>query len=262
VTATLVDQVEDTIVDVTRPIGLCTPVDVSGEGIEDPLLHLKRYRIKRAKAAAQSPRVRRTIHGEDRYGQHVLQTLREESLLVPTLVSLDGPADLPAADRDHYECYRVRQLKRRCTGDLATHCRADGDCAAAGGTCYLGFPRGVQADLVDQFAPGIFEVKKPKLVCLPVGKDGEGIRNPVDSFTGYQIKVAGGEPRHVRVSGIHLSNRSYGREVVTTRGEDILLVPSREIAPASPGGAFLDGDPPCLRIASRAPGSREEGGRP
>ena len=139
VRATLADQFENKLFAVKKPSGLCVPVDQSGGSIDDPLVDLERYRIKRAKVPAQPPHLRRTIRTEDRYGVHVLQTLGEESLAVPTLSSLGGPADLPAADRGHYKCYRVKELKKRCTGDLVTRCKADGDCAAAGGTCFLGF---------------------------------------------------------------------------------------------------------------------------
>jgi Domain of unknown function (DUF5060) len=241
VTAALVDGFEDKLFDVTKPSGLCTPVDENGEGIEDPLLHLKRYRIRRAKVPAQPPHARQTIRTEDQYGQHVLETLEEESLAVPTLASLDGPAELPTADHDRYKCYEVKELKKRCTGDLVTPCRAEGDCAAAGGTCHLGFPKGVQADLLDQFEHEVFDVKRPKLFCLPVDENGEGIRNAVDTLTGYQIDVPRGGPRHVRVSGIHLNDRPYGREVVTTIDEELLLVPSVMNPPASPSGASPDG---------------------
>jgi hypothetical protein len=253
VTATLVDQLEEKVFDVRKPTGLCTPVDKNGEGIEDPLLHLKRYQIAPAKAPAQPRHVRRTIHTEDQYGEHVLQTLREESLAVPTLASLSGPAALPAADHGHFKCYRVKERSKRCTGDLVTPCKADGDCAGAGGVCYLGFPKGVQADLRDQFEHAVFDVKRPKLFCLPASKDGEAIQNAVDHLTGYQIKVPRSGPRHVQVAGIHLNNRDYGREVVTTLTEDLLLVPSLRISSASPSGAFLDGAYGALLGRGRRP---------
>ena len=235
VTAALVDQFEDKLFDVKEPRSLCIPVDQNGESVDDPPVGLKRYRIK--KVRVQPPHVRQTILAEDRYGQHVLQTLKEESLTVPVFSSIGGPADLPPADRDHYKCYKVKELKKRCTGDLVTRCKADGDCAAAGGTCYLGFAKGVQADLLDQFEHKVFDVKKPKLFCLPVDRNGEGILNAVDHLMGYPIKVPRGGPRHVRVSGVHLNNRDYGREVVTTIKEELLLVPALNNPPASPSGS-------------------------
>jgi len=219
---------------VKKPKSLCTPADKNGEGVMDPLLHLKRYQIKPSKVVVQLPHARQTIGTQDQYGQHILQTIKEESLLVPTLKSLSGPAGVPTADHDHYKCYKAKELKKLCTGDLTTPCKVDGDCAGVGGTCYLGFPKGVQARLVDQFEDKVYDVKKPKLFCLPVDKNGEGIRNPVDHLTGYQIKVAAGEPLHLPVSGIHLNNRNYGPEVVTTIKEEYLFVPSLKNPPALP----------------------------
>ncbi|MEW6271184.1 MAG: hypothetical protein AB1689_18025 [Thermodesulfobacteriota bacterium] len=241
VRATLRDQLEDKLFDVERPGGLCTPVDKNGEGIADPLVHLTRYPIERAKRPVQPPHVRQTIRTEDQYGQHVLQTIKEESLLVPTLASLGGPAELPAPEHDRYKCYRVREIKRRCTGDPAKRCKADADCAGAGGTCHLGLPKGVQADLLDRFEHKVFAVTRPTLHCLPVDANGDGIRNPVAHLTGYQIRAPRSGPAHLRVPGIHLGNRDYGREVVTTIEEALLLVPSLESPPASPSGGSPDG---------------------
>jgi hypothetical protein len=226
VTATLADQFEDEPFDVKAPSALCVPLEENGESAGDPPVDLKRYRIKRAKVARQRPHMRPTILAEDRYGQHVLQILTEESLAVPAFSSRGAPADLPPADRDHYKCYKVKELKKRCTGDLVTKCRADGDCAAAGGTCHPGFARGVQTDLLDQFEHKVFAVKRPKLFCLPVDRNGKGIPNAVDHFVGYPIKVPRGGPRHERVPGVHLNDRDYGREVVTTIEEELLLVPA------------------------------------
>jgi hypothetical protein len=84
----------------------------------------------------------------------------------------------------------------------------------------------VTAALIDQFEDTLSDVKKPKSLCTPADKNGEGIRNPVDHLTGYQIKVATGELRHVPISGIHLNNRNYGAEVVATIKEEFLFVPS------------------------------------
>lgn len=246
VRATLSDELESKLFDVEKPIGLCTPVEIDGQAIDDSLLHLKRFRIARAKAPREPPHARRTIRTEDRYGLHVLETIKEESLAVPAHASLGGPADLPASEHDHYKCYRVREVRRRCTGDLATRCKADADCGGAGGTCHLGLPKGVQADLLDRFEHKVFDVTKPKLHCLPVDEDGQGIRNPMAHLTGYQIAGRRSRPPHVPVAGIHVNDRDYGPEIVTTLGEELLLVPSVASAPAPPSGASPEGTAPPL----------------
>lgn len=148
------------------------------------------------------------------------------------------------------KCYRVRELKGRCTGDPVTRCKADGDCAAAGGTCYLGLPKGVQADLLDAFEHKAFEVTRPTLFCLPADQDGAGIRNPAAHLTGYRIASPRSGPSHVRVPGIHLNDRDYGPEVVTTIKEELLLVPSFLDAPGSPSGGLTGWDR-CASAARR-----------
>jgi len=236
VTATLGDQLEAKRFDVARPGGLCTPVGVDGEDLGDPLLHLVRHGIRRARSPVEPPHVRRTIRTKDRYGQHVLQTIKEESLLVPAHASPDAPTDPPGPEHDLYKCYRVREVKRRCAGDPATRCRSDADCAPAGATCSLGLANDVHADLRDPFEHKVFAVKRPTLVCLPAAKDGDVIRIPAALLSGYRIEVPSSGPRHVRVPEIHLSSRDDGPAVVSTIAEDLLLVPSREVPPASPGG--------------------------
>ena len=92
-------------------------------------------------------------------------------------------------------------------------------------------------DLLDQFEHEVFDVVKPKLFCVPVDKNGEGIANADDHLMGYRIRVPRGGPRHVRVSGVHLNNRDYGGEVVTTIKEELLLVPALNDPPASASGS-------------------------
>ena len=234
-TTTLADQFEDELFDVEEPSSLCLPVDRNGERVDDPPVGLERYPIK--KARARSPHVRQTILATDRFGQHVLQTVAAESLAVPVVAALGGPADQPPAGRDPYKCYKVNELKRRCTGDLVTACATDAHCAAAGGSCHRGLERGLQADLADQLEHKVFDVKKPKLLCVPAERNGEGILNAVDHLVGYAINVPRGGPSHVRVSGVRLSDPDYGPEVVTTIEEELLLVPALSSLSGSASGS-------------------------
>jgi len=222
VRAHLADQFEEGLVNVKKPIELCTPVDKDGGGIRDPETHLEAYRIERAKG--ELPHARRTVVVQDQFGLRVLGTIKEDRLLVPTSKSLSGPVGLPSSDLDHFKCYGARELKNVCTGDFSTKCKADADCAAVGGICNLGFPKGVTVTLADQFETTPVEVRKPKLLCLPVDKNGEGIANPVGHLLCYGIERSDGL-KHTPVGGIHTNNQ-FGPGVLSTIKEELLCVPA------------------------------------
>jgi hypothetical protein len=72
---------------------------------------------------------------------------------------------LPSSGIDHFKCYKAKDLKN---------------------------PKFVSTtvSLSDQFGinDGPFDVKKPSLFCNPADKNGEGILNPLDHLTCYQVK--------------------------------------------------------------------------
>ncbi len=83
--------------------------------------------------------------------------------------------------------------------------------------------------LEDQFdEPGqsrVFEVKKVKRLGNPADKNGEGISDPETHLVGYNIKRDKGEPAHVPVTGITVTNQ-FGSLSVDTVVPKLLLVPS------------------------------------
>jgi hypothetical protein len=190
---TLVDQFEippGVEVEVKKPKLLCPPVDKldAGELRINPDVHMKAYQIKRTAGKHQ----RQTVLVDDQFGLHVFQTTKESLLLAPTAKDLDAPVPPLPAPRDDFQCYKIKEVKKVCTGDLATKCKANEDCATAGGECHLGLPKSVTETLTDQFEAQVpVDVKKPKLLCLPAEKT-----NPIINQGGHPP-----EQRAVRSGG-------------------------------------------------------------
>ena len=247
------DRFETGFFDVGKPIGLCNPADVNGEGIEDTETHLRSYRIwashtdrSRASHTDRPPHghtKRRDIRIENqfhpRFGKLTVDIIKADRLLVPSAKSLSGPVDPPDPAShavDHYKCYQV----------VPSHGASD-------------FPRHLRASVVDQFGqPKVFEVMKPGRLCVAADKNGEGIKNPAAHLMCYPVKPVAGfcdrgakanrgrvceketdcggkngktryctaQPKHVKVSGIYTHNQ-FGQEKFDTIREEELCVPSR-----------------------------------
>ena len=87
------------------------------------------------------------------------------------------------------------------------------------------FQKGVQATVADEFnsLPKLFNVRKPKHLCNPVDKNGEGVKDANLHFVCYQVKGAAGQPRHVRRSVF--TNNQFGPGAMATIKERELCVP-------------------------------------
>ncbi len=226
----LTDQFESGVLfEVKKPKELYNPADKNGEGIIDPDTHLVGYEIKRAKTYPPQPKhVKRTnIEVVNQFGTIFVDTKKPDRLLVPSLKDLDFPIpDIDLPDEfpvDHFKCYKVKVKKKICEDDPAIKCREDADCQT--GTCNLGFPKGIQVTVEDQFEDKLFDVKKPTRLCTPVDKNGEGIINPDAHLMCYKVKPAEDEPKHIKVEGIHTNNQ-FGPLQVDTKKEAELCVPS------------------------------------
>jgi len=85
--ATAADQFEDRNYDIKKLAHLCLPVDKNSEGIVDDVDHLLCYKVKRAKDEAKHTRVVGSIHTDDQFGQQQLDTIVEQELCVPAVVT-------------------------------------------------------------------------------------------------------------------------------------------------------------------------------
>jgi len=98
--------------------------------------------------------------------------------------------------------------------------------------------------LADQFDAGgparDFEVDKAERLGNPADKAGEGIGDPDTHLVVYKIKKSPGVAKHVRLTGVKVSNQ-FGEIVLDTQNPDQLLVPSlKDLGAPIPGGDLPD----------------------
>lgn len=125
------------------------------------------------------------------------------AVIGPTVTGLDALAwSPPVAAADHFQCYSA---KREHEDDKIV---------------------GPDVTLQDQFGTTVKTVKKPKLLCAPVSKNGEGITNPDNHLVCYQIKKSSRapgdkfEPLDVQV------DNQFGKQILTVKKSKLLCVPS------------------------------------
>jgi hypothetical protein len=197
---TLEDQLEFVTAAVRKPTSICPAVDKNGEGVIDPDTHHTAYLVRAI------PAVRRSfIQVTDQLGTLRVNTTTADRLLVPTAIGVgDPPAGPPAPGAaNHYRCYRLKLTPG--TGK---------------------FPKGLQATVADPFQTKLLDVVRPRRLCIPVDKNGEGVPHPVAHLMCYQVKPANGEPRHTAVVGqLHLQSQ-FGALRLDTVKEEELCVPA------------------------------------
>jgi len=231
--------------DLRKELGSCNPANKNGEGIVDPAIHLTSYKIK--KQSGQPPHAKQKgVRMVNQFGEIILDTKKPNRILIPASKDDNPASPLPAPpvfanhNVDHYKCYAARITK----GTNA-------------------FPGGFQATVEDQWETDgkLYELKKlrprllPKLLCLAVDKNGEGIKNANANLVCYQAQPAKGEPKHVKRVGVGFADQFIAHRL-DSRKEELLCVPSLVDPPAefcgdgvvNQGGLEdCDGDDaPCL----------------
>ena len=176
----LVDTFGAASAEVKKPRNLCDPIP-----LQSSAPHYQRYPVNTGPNRIKGTRVL----ARDLFGDHVIELAERDSLYVPAAKDPNRPVGPPPPGDNHYLCYKAKNKRRVCTGDLQSRCRNDADCAQAGGICDLGFVK--TSRLTDQLGAGTVEVKRPRLFCTPVDKNGEGIPNPDNHLVGYQVKGPG-----------------------------------------------------------------------
>ena len=78
--------------------------------------------------------------------------------------------------------------------------------------------------------PKSLALKKPRHLCTPVDKNGEGIKNPDVHLLCYQSRPARGERRHVRRTGLYINNQ-FGPLRLNTIKEGEFCIPSTKTLP-------------------------------
>jgi hypothetical protein len=203
---TLVDAFESTIETVKRPFRTCNPVNKAGEGIEDPTAHLQCYRTRRAPGTPVF--VQRFVTVDNQFGTQRLFVGRSIGLCNPA--EKDGVAS--SLDVNHYKCY--------------------------GAQVAPGEPRFLQrfVSLADQFETKQTVVKRPKMFCNPVDKNGEGILDPSLVLACYGIRQDRGQVPFSRRTVQIEDQFSPGGSPVTVRASrgSLLCVPSTVLPEPTP----------------------------
>jgi cysteine-rich repeat protein len=215
---TLADEFETSTAEVKRPKALCLPADKNDEGRIDPDTHEESYGIKTTpKHVAQAG-----VRVLDQFGQLTVDTIKSDRLLVPTNKALGSDPSPPVPGvANHFECYKVK----------ISH-----------GTPK--FAKGVQASVVDQFEDRIYDVKKPRHLCVPVDKDGSGITHEGGHLMCYKAKAT---TPHTKVTGqIHTANQ-FGLGQLDTIKEEELCVPALAHVQDSPAAEDLTTCSPGVR---------------
>ena len=116
-----------------------------------------------------------------------------------------------ATTADHFVCYDVKEPK--------------------------GLPKFEEqvVTLDDQFTGGERRVRKPKTICVPADKNGEGIWSPAVHLVCYEIKEPKGDSKFEKVDLDVLVTNQFGEQILTVRKPKTLCVPStKEVIGSSP----------------------------
>jgi hypothetical protein len=86
--------------------------------------------------------------------------------------------------------------------------------------------------VTDQFdsQARLLAFRRPRHLCTPVDKNGEGIKNPGVHLLCYQSRPARGERRHVARQGLYINNQ-FGPLRLDTIKEGEFCIPSLKTLP-------------------------------
>jgi hypothetical protein len=198
----LADRFEDRFFDIEVRKGLCTPANKNNEGLLDGDTHMRRYLIR--PSAGQPAFVKQLgLNITNQLGTLKIDVVRRFNLYVPTTKGLLATPPLPdpsAANYEHFKCYKMRITR--------------------------GTPVFVPTTVTvsDQFiSPAMsYTVLKPKQLCVPVDKNGEGIVNADRQLLCYKIRTAA----PVTVPATVFTNNQFGPENVAIAKPELLCIPS------------------------------------
>lgn len=152
---TLADRFETKTMKVVRPVQLAVPVDKNGEGIRDPNTYLTCYRVQAP--PGQRAGASRQLTVQNQLGRVALGLTVPQTLCVPS--AKDGVSTALALD--HFACYKARAV---------------------------GPTERVDLSLADEFKTSTAAAFQPTSLCVPVDKDGEGIRQSAGLLTCYRLR--------------------------------------------------------------------------
>jgi hypothetical protein len=196
----LTDQFERAQYDPAPVLRLCAPANKNGEGVDDPIIHLKSYPITRL-----SPLVTRrfnlTIENQFETVRIRTNLAAARELMVPSTKDSLLPPEETSPGFEHYKCYTLRPLE---------------------------FPQRT-VTVADQFAQRTVTVVSRHRLCNPAAKNAEPVR-----FGARHLLCYGIEPEFVAFANVTALNQ-FGPEQLFVGRERELCVPSLKTrAPGPP----------------------------
>ncbi len=215
----LSDQFGDTLQIVKRGKRLCAPVELDRVRVFQPNAHLLCYDLVQRRGHRGRDDHQEwepiAVRVDNQYGYHQRLTVtRPEQLCVPSTVVRAAGGEVPGypweLELDHFLCYAVRAGWR------------DFD--------------PIEVSLSDRFQTSDRLLHKPTLLCNPVDKNGEGIRDPETHLTCYEVAPIEGEPRLPSVNrDVLVSNQFDAQQQFRVKKPATVCVPSQtEIVGDSP----------------------------
>lgn len=179
----------------------CTVADKDGAGVSDPNTHLAAYKIK-------GPHGRRTgILVANQFGTFSFDTVKVESVLVPSAASQNSDPNSPPAGSslvDHYRCLKAKISK---------------------GT--ERFAKDMEFEAADLAGSRRVVIRKPSRLCVPTNKDGEGINDASAALMCYKVKTV---PTR-GLSDLHIRNNLDHKTTLSLKKEKEVCVPSTFVLP-------------------------------
>jgi hypothetical protein len=208
-TVSLADLFQSGNASADKATALCTSASANGGAISEPAARAKGYQITPAFPYTAHTHI--AVTDELNPSGIQLDTVKPDRLLVPAATdggSFPAPPNASSGPGS-YECYKAKVTAKTPK-----------------------FPKGVQATVSDAFTTPakVLDVKKPTRLCVPVDANGAGINDADAYLTCYQAKPAKGQPKHVPVKGVYVSD-PLGNEQLDTVKELELCVPSQVVFP-------------------------------
>ncbi len=196
---------------VEKPDRLYNPVQKTHDGvttdITDEISHYVGYKIKELKGTEKFEDIK-GVSVTDQFGELTIDIKKPKLLLVPSLKDHDVTPEMTSPFTvNHFKCYDVKETEHSPKFEKRT------------------------VDLLDQFAvePFTMEVKKLKMLCIPVYKTHDGILTEItngdDNLTCYDVKKLKDtdkfEKRNV------FTNNQFGPEELNVDKQEEMCVPSK-----------------------------------
>jgi hypothetical protein len=186
------DQFERAQYDPAPVLRFCAPADKNGEGVDDPVIHLKSYPITRVSPLPVVRRFNLTIANQFETVRIMTNLQAARELMVPSTKNSLLPPDETSPGFEHYKCYTFRPLE---------------------------FPART-VTVADQFGQRTVTVVSRHRLCNPAQKNEEPIR-----FGARHLVCYGIEPVFVAFANVTALNQ-FGPELLFVGRERELCVPS------------------------------------